>query len=187
MGRAARDKQTGMTDKEEKFCQYIVNDPECGITSAYEHAYNCERMKKRTITNKAHELMKRPRVKNRIDQLRRERSERTQIDSDYVLTSLYEARELDIIDILDDAGNVLPVRQWPKAWRINISGLDLHEVLNGDTETIIRKVKLPDKKGLLELIGKHVGVQAFRDSHEVTGKDGQPLVPILNVNVSSGS
>lgn len=100
------------------------------------------------------------------------RAERVKVDADYVLHRLAEIDQLDVLDILDSAGNFLPVAQWPKPWRLTISGLDVQELMSGDTETIIRKIKWPDKLRNLELIGKHVGVSAFREQLEV------------NVNVS---
>lgn len=175
MARAARDKKTGLTKREEAFCQYLVNNVESSDSDAYRHAYNCARMKPETVNNKAYNLKKKAHIRARIEQLRKERAERTQIDSDYVLTSLYEARELDVMDILDDTGNVRPIRGWPRAWRINITGLDLHELVTGDTETIIRKLKLPDKTRLLELIGKHVGVQAFNEKRSTDVNVKMPL------------
>lgn len=101
-----------------------------------------------------------------------ERSQRVKVDADYVLNRLAEIDQLDVLDILDSTGNFLPVREWPKPWRQTISGLDVQELMSGDTESIIRKIKWPDKLRNLELIGKHVGVNAFREQLEV------------NVNVS---
>lgn len=42
---------------------------------------------------------------------------------------------------------------------------------------IMKKTKWPDKVKNLELLGKHVRVQAFREqvSNELTGKDGDPI------------
>lgn len=43
------------------------------------------------------------------------------------------------------------------------------------------KIKMHDKKGALVDIGRHLGM--FVDKVEHSGKDGAPLVPILNVTV----
>jgi phage terminase small subunit len=48
----------------------------------------------------------------------------------------------------------------------------MHELQgSGDAMTIIRKLKLPDKTKNLEMLGRHVKVQAFKDKveHEHTG------------------
>lgn len=95
------------------------------------------------------------------------RSAKTQIDSTYVLTRLAEIDQLDVADILDATGNFLPVMQWPKAWRQTVSGVDIQEIMAGDAESVIRKIKWPDKLRNLELIGKHVNVNAFREQVDV--------------------
>ena len=91
------------------------------------------------------------------------RTKRTQIGADYVLNRLAEIDQLDVADILDNTGNFKPVLEWPKVWRQTISGLDVQEIMLGDTESVIRKIKWPDKLRNLELLGKHVDIGAFRE------------------------
>lgn len=179
MGRAARDKETGMTDKEEVFCQYVVNHPECNDSDAYKAAYNCARMKPDTINRNAYALKNSSHIVARINLLRSERSERTKIDSDYVLTRLADMDQLDVLDILTDEGNLKPVREWPKVWRISISSIDIQttKIGEGDIESIVSKIKFPDKVKNLELIGKHVEVQAWNEKKTIeVGKSLQDLL-----------
>lgn len=105
-------------------------------------------------------------VKEEIQKAIEGRKLRVQIDSDYVLYRLREIDQMDVIDILNDDGSVKPIRQWPSSWRTTLSGLDVHEMINGDVNTIIKKIKWPDKVKNLEMIGKHVDVQAFKDRVE---------------------
>ena len=93
MGRAARNKDTGLTDKEEAFCQYVVNHIEASDSDAYRAVYNCEKMKPETVNKRANELKHKGHITARIDLLRKERSERTKIDSDYVITTIVETIE----------------------------------------------------------------------------------------------
>jgi len=86
----------------------------------------------------------------------------------YLLNRLQEISEMDAADILDDDGNIKPIRQWPKIWRQMISGLDV--VNNPDTGVVLKKIKWPDKIKNLELIGRHIGVGAFREKLEVSGE-----------------
>ncbi|RWG02558.1 terminase small subunit [Mesorhizobium sp.] len=44
------------------------------------------------------------------------------------------------------------------------------------------KIKMHDKKSALVDLGKHLGM--FKERVEHTGKDGAPLVPVLNVRLS---
>ncbi|MBY6029990.1 terminase small subunit [Halomonas sp. DP8Y7-1] len=115
-----------------------------------------------------------------VNEARAERSERTKIDADYVLHRLVEIDQMDVLDILADDGSILPIREWPMAWRRTLSGLDVSELWehNGDTREqvgLLKKIKWPDKVKNLELLGKHVDVQAWRERQEITGKNGGPI------------
>jgi len=127
----------------------------------------------------ASKLLRNPKVAQVIAERQARRSERTQVDADYVLHRLHDIDQLDIIDILDDAGNVRPVREWPKAWRQSITAADLHEMQTGDAKTVVRKIKWPDKLKTLELIGKHVNVRAF-DPESSPGDPAPINIEIIN-------
>lgn len=94
------------------------------------------------------------------------RAERVQIDADWVLKRLSLEVEADLADLYNQDGSLKPVKDWPLIWRQGlVSGLDVvTEQTNGEEfPAIVRKVKLSDRLKRLELIGKHVNVQAFRD------------------------
>ncbi|MCY3292448.1 terminase small subunit, partial [Acinetobacter baumannii] len=73
--------------------------------------------------------------------------------------------------ILNDDGSLKPIREWPKIWRTPLSGFDLSSTIMNTDETsiqpILKKLKWPDKVKNLELIGKHVDVNAFKERMEV--------------------
>ncbi|MDX1464483.1 MAG: terminase small subunit [Halomonas sp.] len=119
----------------------------------------------------ASRLLRNDKVRQVLDERRALRAKRTQVDADYVLHRLHAIDQLDIIDILDDAGNVRPVKEWPKAWRQSITAADLHEMQTGDVMTVVRKIKWPDKLKTLELIGKHVSVKAFEAEKDSGAED----------------
>lgn len=119
----------------------------------------------------ASRLLRNDKVRQVLDERRSLRAKRTQVDADYVLHRLHAIDQLDILDIVDDAGNLRPLSQWPKAWRQSITGLDLQEIMKGDVETVVRKIKWPDKLKTLELIGKHVSVKAFEAEKESGADD----------------
>jgi phage terminase small subunit len=156
-----------LTLKQEKFCQEYLK---CGDASAaYRASYNATNMKPHSVNNKASELLARVDITARVNELKLERLERTKIDADYVLNRLVQIDEMDIIDILDEDGKPLPISKWPKTWRRTISGMDVQELMSGDTLAIIKKIKWPDKVKNLELIGKHIDVQAFKEQKEISG------------------
>lgn len=103
------------------------------------------------------------------------RIERTEINADYVLKRLVEIDQMDALDILNEDGTLKPVSQWPKVWRQYLSGLDIMEMsIGGDSDNLafIKKIKWPDKVKNLELIGKHVNVQAFKEKIDHQSSDG---------------
>jgi phage terminase small subunit len=110
-----------------------------------------------------------------------QRSERTKIDADWVLRTLAEEKAADLADLFDDQGNVLPVKNWPAVFRRGVVvGVESFEeyVGRGADRTavgVVRKIKLADRTRHLELIGKHVDVQAFREQHGHGGPNGEPL------------
>ena len=74
----------------------------------------------------------------------------------------------------------MPVSLWPKVWRTTLSGLDVVEMsAEGNTAALLKKIKWPDKVKNLELIGKHISVQAFKEQVEqkVTATHSIMLVP----------
>jgi len=79
---------------------------------------------------------------------------------------------MDVLDILLANGELKPISQWPKVWRTTLSGMDVTEMA-GDAAGLLKKIKWPDKIKNLELLGKHVAVQAFREQvkteHDVIG------------------
>lgn len=111
------------------------------------------------------------------------RSKRTQIDADWVLSRLAEEANADIADLYGDDGALKPVKEWPAIWRKGlVSGIDVEELFEGrgeDRERVgtVRKVKLSDRIKRIELIGKHVGVQAFREKVSLENPDGSPAMP----------
>lgn len=119
------------------------------------------------------QLLRVPEVAEAIQTALAERSKRTQIDADYVLRRLTEIDQLDLLDILNDDMSVKPLSQWPKAWRQSLSGFDVAEMAGaaekkGSAVGVLKKIKWPDKVRNLELLGKHVNVNAFREQVDVT-------------------
>lgn len=135
--------------------------------------------KEETAESQGSRLLKNVKVANAISARKMERSERTQIDADYVLRRLVEIDQMDVLDIMNDEGGLKPIHEWPKAWRITLSGFDISSSSYGEgddaVEFILKKIKWPDKVKNLELIGRHVSVQAWREHLEMTGKDGGPI------------
>ncbi len=164
--------------RKETACQeYVLNGGD--RSKAYRKAYpQSKRWKDKTVHEKASRLFSEDKVKARVNQLQLEAAkiaeEKFKVDAAYVLQRLTEIDQMDVLDILADDGSLKPVREWPKIWRQFISGMDVSELFDGrgDEREIIgvmKKIKWPDKVKNLELIGKHVDVQAFKDQLGVSG------------------
>jgi len=161
-----------LTAKQEKFCQeYIkgLNGTQAAIRAKYS---------KKTAKVIATENLSKPSIMKRLAELQKPALEESKLDAQYVLKRLKQIDELDILDIMnDDLSEFKLLSEWPKEWRISISGLDLMVIANKDEniESIVKKIKWPDKTKNLELIGKHIEIGAF--SENFTIKDGENLTP----------
>ncbi|MCC8384955.1 terminase small subunit [Photorhabdus laumondii subsp. laumondii] len=164
-----------LTDKQEMFCrEYLVdlNATQAAIRAGYSD---------KTANRIGSENLSKLDIQKRISELKSDRNEVVKVDAEYVLKRLVEIDKMDVLDILDDDGRLKAVSEWPKPWRTTLSGFDISTTIydrdESTEETILKKIKWPDKVKNLELLGKHIGVQAFRENvkTELTGKDGGPV------------
>ncbi len=164
-----------LTPKQQRFVEEYLIDLNASA-AARRAGYSA-----RFINGNAGKLLQNTAIAAAIAERQAARSKRTQIDADWVLQQLADEKRADIADLFDDDGNLKPVREWPEVWRRGpVVGIEAFEEYAGRGEDrvavgMVRKVKLADRTRHLELIGKHVGVQAFRDRLEHTGKDGGPI------------
>lgn len=152
---------TKLNDRQARFIDEYLIDLN-GTQAAIRAGYSAK-----TANEQASRLLANVSVQAQLQRRMKDREQRTEINADYVLKRLVEIDQLDVLDILDSAGNFKPIMEWPKTWRQTLSGVDLQEIMLGDVETVIRKIKWPDKLRNLELLGKHVAVSAFREQVEV--------------------
>jgi phage terminase small subunit len=157
-----------LTAMQEAYAQEYTKCPENQTQAAINAGFSPN-----TAAVKASVMMRDERIQKRIAELMEERNKRLRVSADYVLLRLVEIDKMDVLDILNDDGTLKPIREWPKIWRTTLSGFDLSSTImnmNEDSiETILKKIKWPDKVKNLELIGKHVDVNAFKERLEVSG------------------
>lgn len=162
----------------EKACQeFVLNGGD--RSKAYRKGFpQSKRWKDKTINEKASRLFKDDKVLARVEYLKQEAAkiaaDEFQVDARYVLQRLYAIDNMDFADIISDTGSLRPITEWPKAWRLYLSGFELSELWDGRGDEreqigILKKIKWPDKVKNLELLGKHVEVQAFKDQLGVSG------------------
>lgn len=151
-----------LTPKQQRFVEeYLIdlNATQAAIRAGYSE---------KTANEIGAENLAKPSIAKAIQDALKERSERVQIDADYVLKRLVEIDQMDVLDIMDDDGNVKPLRDWPKIWRQYISNIET--ISMDDGEGWLKKIKWPDKVKNLKLLGKHISVGAFKDKVEHSGK-----------------
>ncbi|HCA6388004.1 TPA: terminase small subunit [Klebsiella pneumoniae] len=169
-----------LTVQQEAYCQEYVKCPENQTQAAINAGYSLN-----TAGKFASQNMRDARIQKRIAELMEDRNKRLRVSADYVLLRLVEIDQMDVLDILNDDGGMKPIAEWPKVWRTSLSAMDIATIKttqaslqkeNGeadlsveDVEHILKKVKWPDKVKNLELIGKHVDVNAFKERLEVSG------------------
>lgn len=169
-----------LTVQQEAYCQEYVKCPESQTQAAINAGYSPN-----TAGKFASQNMRDVRIQKRIAELMEDRNKRLRVSADYVLLRLVEIDQMDVLDILNDDGGMKPIAEWPKVWRTSLSAMDIATIKttqaslqkeNGeadlsveDVEHILKKVKWPDKVKNLELIGKHVDVNAFKERLEVSG------------------
>ncbi|EPN8209626.1 TPA: terminase small subunit [Yersinia enterocolitica] len=167
-----------LTPKQELFCREYLKD--LNATQAAIRAGYSEK----TAQVQSSRLLSNVMVQDRIASLKSERNEEVGIDAAYVLRRLVEIDQMDVLDIVKDDLSLKPVSEWPPTWRRYISGFDVAEMFENSGEDgarelagILKKIKWPDKVKNLELLGKHVDVQAFKENvkNEHTGPNGGPI------------
>lgn len=130
----------------------------------------------KTAEVQASKLLSNPKVAAEVALLQEARAERTQVDADWVLRRLADEAEADVADLYDENGHLLPVKDWPLIWRKGlVAGIEtLREKVGEDEKgepefATVQKIKLSDRIKRVELIGRHVDVQAFKDrvDHDV--------------------
>ncbi|WP_063657959.1 terminase small subunit [Candidatus Arsenophonus triatominarum] len=165
-----------LTDKQEAFCREYLID--LNATQAAIRAGYSEKTARRIGSENVTKLD----IQKRIQDLMEERKNRIEVNADYVLKRLVDIDQMDVLDILNESGDLKPIKEWPKVWRTTLSGLDIAAIRLEGAEALLKKIKWPDKIKNLELLGKHIAVQAFREqvSNEHTGK-GVTLSSILPV------
>ncbi|WP_288847165.1 terminase small subunit [uncultured Citrobacter sp.] len=158
-----------LTAMQEAYAQEYTKCPENQTQAAINAGFSPN-----TAAVKASVMMRDERIQKRIAELMEERNKRLRVSADYVLLRLVEIDQMDVIDILNDDGTLKTIREWPKIWRTTLSGFDLSSTIMNmnetSIETILKKIKWPDKVKNLELIGKHVDVNAFRERLEIDVK-----------------
>lgn len=158
----------GLTPKQEAFClRYLETG---NASDAYRHAYDAEKMKPESVHRKAFELLQNVKIAARLAELKALQLKRHNVTIDRVLTEYARLAFLDIRKAFDEAGNLKPIHELDDATAAAIASLEVDDLFDGAGQDrrhvgVTRKIKLTDKKGALDSLGKYLGM--FVDRSDV--------------------
>lgn len=169
-------KETGisvveLTAKEEHFCREYVCDHAMNATQSYLRAF--PGVTYNTARTEGSRLLANPNITARVEELKQERYARLEISPERVLSELSKLAFYDPRAFHDEDGRLKPIHELPADAAAVIGGIETFHKVTGDEKDglcITTKIKLPDKKGALELLGKHL--KLWND----VGSKGNPLV-----------
>lgn len=160
-----------LTPKQQAFCREYLIDLNC-TQAAIRAGYSA-----RTAKAQGSRLLTNVDVAEYLKKLMDERANRTEIDSDWVLKRLARDATADVADLYDENMHLKSVHEWPEEWRTGlVVGIDTvqerdgHDADGNPQYVTVRKIKLADRSRLLDMIGRHVRVGAFKDKIEHSGK-----------------
>lgn len=147
-----------MTKKQKRFCEeYLIdlNATQAAIRAGYspETAYSI-----------GHENLKKPELHTRISRAMAERSKRTGINADRVLTELAKIAFVNAADVIDASDATLREDAAPE----DLAAIQSVKVKTFGEDGLEREIKMADKLKALELLGKHLGM--FEDRLKVAAK-----------------
>jgi phage terminase small subunit len=161
-----------MTPKQAQFVvEYLIdlNATQAAIRAGYS---------KRSADKIESQNLAKPDVAAAIETAKIARLQRTAVDSDWVLARLNAEVEADLADLFDERNDLKPVSEWPLIWRQGlVAGVEVEALFEGVGEDRVqigytKKLRLSERVRRIELIGKHVTVQAFREQLKVETLDG---------------
>jgi phage terminase small subunit len=115
----------------------------------------------RAVSVTASNLLSAPHIAAEIRRRLQERMDRLNITADRCLRDIDRAANLDVAELCDEAGNLLPLRAMPAHVRRCIVSVDVikRNLTAGDgTVDTVLKVKLIDKGRMHEVLAKATGV-----------------------------
>jgi phage terminase small subunit len=160
-----------LSEFEMRFCQEYIKD--LNATQAYLRARIDKEIKSSTANVEGCKLLAKPNVQAKVEHLASERSARTQIDGDKVLTRVDGMAKTDPRRLYDENGALLPPHLWPDDVALSVQSVETTELFEqmGSERIHIgytKKVKFWDKVKSNELLGKHLKLFSDRVEHSGT-------------------
>ena len=161
-----------LTPKQAAFCIEFLKDLNASA-AARRAGYSAKSAGRQCI-----DLLRKPHIAARVQQLQAERTERTQVDADWVMRRLTEELEAKASDLFDDDGALKPVKDWPDVWQKGlVTSIRTTEMFETDASGkrrvvgYIKDVTFADRVKRIELLGRHINVHAFKEKVSLRVED----------------
>lgn len=166
-----------MNKRQERFCEeYLIdlNQTQAAIRAGYSA---------RSAGQIASELLKKPNVRARVDEMLAERSRRTGVTQDRVVRELARIGFVKLTDVID-VENVQVKQDADEDDLAALQGVKVRKMRGEMMDSEEREFRLADKTKALELLGRHLGM--FSDRAEVMVNDRVVIVDDLSGDGSGG-
>lgn len=120
-------------------------------------------------------LLNNPRVREAIDRHVGKSLKKLEVSRERILQELARIAFFDIRKCFNDDGSLKNITELDDDTAAALAGMDVIE-MEGEKASWLKKFKSTDKKGALELLGKHL--KMFTDKVEVT--DNRPRVRVID-------
>lgn len=148
--------QDDLSDKEDLFCREFAVDRN-GTRAAIAAKYS-----ERNAAQQASRMLRKAKIRHRIDQLLQASNQRLEIDVDSVIEEARRIAEVDPREIFDENGDILPPKQWSDEIASAISHVEVVKDKQGNRKY---KVSFWSKTKGVELVGRTKAV--FKDNVNV--------------------
>jgi phage terminase small subunit len=143
-----------LTDKQIRFCEeYLIdlNATQAAIRAGYSE---------KTANEQGSQNLAKLSIQERITELKKERSTRTEITSDRVLQEMARLAFLDHRKFYDENGNLKAIPDLDDDTAAALAGFEQLEEKTGSGDVLgfTKKIKTHDKSKVLEMLGRHLGM-----------------------------
>lgn len=156
-------KSKALTPKQAAFVrEYLVdlNATQAAVRAGYSP---------KTCEEQGYQLLRKTSVKAEIQAAMDKRAAKVELNGDRVLNEITKLAFADIRKVFDQAGNLLPVHMLPDEIAASISSIEVVTSKIPGSEPVevehTAKIKFWDKRGSLEMLGRHL--KLFTDKIEV--------------------
>lgn len=148
-----------LTDKQEMFCQEYIKD-----LNATQAAIRAGYSKKTAEVIGSENLIK-PKVKERIQELKDKRVQRTKIDADYMTKTLQSWLEVDVTQLL--SLTVEQIKSLPLEVRKMVQAAKPTNIKTEDGQ-VLYDIKFVSKEKAAEMLSKHIGYFEKDNEQKIT-------------------